>query len=126
MNEKVTLLYLPITGGQASEVSSPDQITVQALIVEVKQLQVMQTDAIKAWQEAQQALKEELVRHQQLKLQLEQNKTLSDSLQKQLETLHVERATLQSDTSDTGERLLQSFPDSSILFLQRLQLKLPL
>lgn len=118
MNEKVTLLSLLITGGQASEVSAPDQITVQALIVEVKQLQVMQTDAIKAREEAQQALKEELVRHQQLKLQLEQNKTLSDSLQKQLETLHIEKATLQSDTSGTGERLLDSFSESSILFLQ--------
>ncbi|XP_073339846.1 uncharacterized protein [Pagrus major] len=97
----LTAIVIGIYCGQASEVSAPHQITVQALIVEVKQLQVMQTDAIKAQEEAQQALKKELMSHQQLKLQLEQNKTLSNNIQRQLETLHVEKATLQSDTSDT-------------------------
>lgn len=69
----------------------------------------MQTEAIKAQEEAKQALEEELRSHQQLKLQLEQNKTLSDIVQKQLETLDVERARLQSDSSDIRERLLHYF-----------------
>lgn len=74
----------------------------------MKQLHIMQTEAIKAQEEAQQALEKELRSHQQLKLQLEQNKTLNDGIQRQLETLQFERATLQSNTSDIRERLLHN------------------
>ncbi len=102
-------LFPLITGGKVSEITAPQLITAQALIMEVKQLQIMHTEASKALEEDQLALKKELGSHQQLKLQLEQNKTLSDGLQRQLETLQVERATLQSSTSDICERPLHSF-----------------
>lgn len=74
----------------------------------MKQLQIMQTEASKAQEEAQQALKKELRKHQQLKLQLEQNKTLSDDIQRQLETLQLEKVKLQSDKSDTCKTPLRS------------------
>lgn len=105
----MTFLFLPITGGKVSEVSDPHLITAQALIIEVKQLQIIQSKAIKDQEEAQQALKNAHRIHQQLKLQLEQNMTLSDGLQSQLETLQLERAVLMSDSSHIRERLLHSF-----------------
>lgn len=109
LKDEVTFLFLPITGGTVSEVSDPHLITAQALIIEVKQLQIMQSKAIKDQEGAQQALKNTRGIHQQLKLQLEQNMTLSDGLQRQLETLQLERAVLMSDSSHIRERLLHSF-----------------
>ncbi|XP_031134635.2 CD209 antigen-like protein B isoform X1 [Sander lucioperca] len=99
----LTAIVIGINYGKISKESAPHQITAQALIIEVKQLHIMQTEAIKAQEEAQQALEKELRSHQQLKLQLEQNKTLNDGIQRQLETLQFERATLQSNTSDIRE-----------------------
>lgn len=84
-------------------------MTVQALFVEVKELQIMQTEAIKAQEEAQQALKKELMSHKELKLQLEQNKTTNDGLQRQIETLQLQRATVLADTAKSRERLLHLF-----------------
>ncbi|KAM3594306.1 uncharacterized protein V6R79_005509 [Siganus canaliculatus] len=85
--------------GNVSEMPAPHHITAQALIEEVKQLQIMKAEAIKAHEKAQQQLKEELSRHEQLQLQAEQNKSLSDDFQRQLEALQVERATIKSETS---------------------------
>nr|XP_020446850.1 C-type lectin domain family 4 member E-like [Monopterus albus] len=90
-------------GGKVNEESTPHQMTIQTLIMEVKQLQILQSDAIKAQEEAKQALEKAFSGHQQLKLHLEQNKTLSDSLQRQLETLHAERAALLSNASNIRE-----------------------
>lgn len=109
LKDEVTFLFLPITGGKVSELSVPHLITAQALIIEMKQLQIIQSKAIKDQEEAQQALKNSHRIHQQLKLQLEQNMTLSDGLQRQLETLQLERAVLMSDSSHIRERLLHSF-----------------
>lgn len=69
----------------------------------------MQSEVIKAQEEAQGALKKEINNHQKLKLQLELNKTLSDNFQVQIEALQVEKAMLQSSTSDVCERPLHSF-----------------
>ncbi len=66
----------------------------------------MQSEANRVKEEAQQALRKELMRHQQTKQQLENNKTLCDGLERQLERLHLEKATLQSDSSDIRERQL--------------------
>lgn len=106
INKRDAFLFLLITGGKVSEESTPDPITTQALIIEVKQLQISQSETIKAQKETTQELEKELRSHQQFKLQLEQNKTLSDSLQRQLEALQVEKATLLSRTSVIRERLL--------------------
>ncbi|KAF1374928.1 hypothetical protein PFLUV_G00234130 [Perca fluviatilis] len=97
------LMLTAIVIGINCEYNAPHQIPAQALIIEVKQLHIMQTEAIKSQKEAQQALEKELRSHQQLKLQLEQNKTLNDGIQRQVETLQFEKATLQSDTLDIRE-----------------------
>ncbi|XP_042357379.1 CD209 antigen-like protein 2 [Plectropomus leopardus] len=99
----LTAVVIGIYCGTVREEASPQQITAQALFAEVKQLQIMQTEVTKAQEEAQQALEKELRSHHQLKLQLEKNKTVSDSFQQQLEKLHVEKATLKSSTSDIRE-----------------------
>lgn len=98
-----------VAGGKVSEESAPDQITAQGLIIEVKQLQIMQTEAVKAQKEAEQAVEKELREHQQLKLQLGLNKTLIDSIQRSHEVLKVKRATLKSNSSDIREKLLHTF-----------------
>ncbi|XP_044023643.1 CD209 antigen-like protein B [Siniperca chuatsi] len=106
----LTAVVIGIYCGKVIEVSTPHQITAQALIIEVKQLQIMQNEAIKAQEETKQALKEELRNRQQLKLHLEQNKTLSDGIQRTLETLQQEKATLKSETSDILESCGRCLP----------------
>ncbi|XP_059209670.1 CD209 antigen-like protein E [Centropristis striata] len=99
----LTAIVIGVYCGKVSEESSPYHLTSQALIAEVRQLQLMQAEVIKAQEEARQALQRELRNHQQLKRQLQENKTLSDSIQLQLEKLTVEKATLQADSSDIWE-----------------------
>ncbi|KAL3049117.1 hypothetical protein OYC64_008573 [Pagothenia borchgrevinki] len=99
----LTAIVIGIYCVKVSEESTPDQITAQGLIIEVKQLQIMQTEAVKAQKEAEQAVEKELRKHQQLKLQLGLNKTLIDSIQRSHEVLQVERATLKSNSSDMRE-----------------------
>lgn len=95
--------YLLITGGKVSGESNSYQITAQALILEVKQLQVMQTEVIKAQEEARHALETELESHRLLKLQLEQIQALGDGVQTQIESLHKEKDTLMANSSDIRE-----------------------
>jgi len=102
----VAFLSLLITGGKVFEESNPHEITAEALFIEKNQFQIIMNEAVTSQKEAEQAFKQQFGKHQQLKLQLERNKTLSDNLQKQLEMLLVERATLQSSTSDMCERPL--------------------
>ncbi|XP_051240762.1 C-type lectin domain family 4 member M-like isoform X3 [Dicentrarchus labrax] len=99
----LTAVVIGIYCGKANQLPAPHQMTVQALFVEVKELQIMQTEAIKAQEEAQQALKKELMSHKELKLQLEQNKTASDGLQRQVEMLQLQRATVLADTAQIRE-----------------------
>uniref|UniRef100_A0A8C4END3 C-type lectin domain-containing protein n=1 Tax=Dicentrarchus labrax TaxID=13489 RepID=A0A8C4END3_DICLA len=49
------------------------------------------------------SLKKELMSHKELKLQLEQNKTASDGLQRQVEMLQLQRATVLADTAQIRE-----------------------
>ncbi|XP_034714804.1 CD209 antigen-like protein E isoform X2 [Etheostoma cragini] len=97
------LMLTPVVIGIKCEYNTPHQITAQELIIEVKELHTMQTKAIKAQEEAQQALEKELRSHQQLKLQLKHNKTINDAIERQYETLQFERAMLQSETLDLRE-----------------------
>lgn len=94
-------IVIGIYCGQVNDVSAPKQIGVEALIEEVKQLQLLHADALKSQAVTKQELQRELMSLQLLKIQLEQNKTLSDGLQKQLEAQHLEIATLQAQTADT-------------------------
>lgn len=106
-------LFLLFTGSKVNDMPTPQLTALQAVLLEVKELQTMHAQAIKVQEETQQALEKELTSHQELKLQLEKNKTSSDNLQRQLERLHLERATLLADSVDMREWSLRQ------LFLQR-------
>ncbi|KAF0044433.1 hypothetical protein F2P81_003591 [Scophthalmus maximus] len=101
-----TAVAIGIYCSTVDEESSPHQISAPALILEQKELKILRSEVIKALKEYEQALEKELRSHEQLNLQMEQNKTLSDSLQTRLETLHVEKAILLSETSEISERRL--------------------
>ncbi|XP_024920596.1 C-type lectin domain family 4 member E-like isoform X2 [Cynoglossus semilaevis] len=94
----------PSKGGEAGQKLAPQQpITQNSISIELKELQRIQSEAIKATHDFEEALKNELKNTEQLKLKLEQNKTNSDRFQRQLEDLHLEKATLQSTMSDDHE-----------------------
>lgn len=120
----MTLLFMLITGGKASEIPDSHLPTTQALIIEVKHLRSLQTETIKEQDEVLRALKERQGTSQQLKLHLKQNLTHSDNLEGQLQTLQLERAVLQSDTFHICERPLYSLLkwslESNICFLLQL------
>lgn len=96
-------------GGQVSEVTDPFQAAVHTLSVEKKQLHIDKTEALKDHQANLEALKREQAVTHQLQMQLERNATVSDSLQRKLQRLQQERATLQSSTSHIGETLHYSY-----------------
>lgn len=96
-------------GGQVSEVTDPFQAAVQTLSVEKKQLYTDKTEALKDHQANLEALKREQAVTHQLKMQLEQNETLSDNLRSKQQRLQQERETLQSSTSQIGETLQYSY-----------------
>ncbi|XP_036065752.1 CD209 antigen-like protein E [Oryzias melastigma] len=74
----------------------------QVLKTEVEQLRRVMSETAQDGQTQQDFVKEHMS-NQQIKLQLESNKTHNDELQKQLELLQAERAALQSNTSDIVE-----------------------
>lgn len=96
----LTAVVIGIYCGNVSETSSPHQLTPHTLIEEVKQLQLIQKEVMESQQEAQQLLEQEIESHKQKKQQLKQNNGLSDIVQRQVEALRVEKATLQSDSAD--------------------------
>lgn len=69
----------------------------------MKQLQIMHTEALQAQKEAGEALEKEVNSHKQVKSQLQQNNTQTDQFQTQVESLHLEKAMLQSKIKDIGE-----------------------
>lgn len=84
-------------------------ITTEVLLTEVTQLRIMESEANKALEEVQKDMKIEMQTYQKLEQQIEPSKTLSDDLQRQIETLQVELAELQASSSDICERTLCSF-----------------
>ncbi|XP_034531496.1 oxidized low-density lipoprotein receptor 1-like [Notolabrus celidotus] len=99
-----TILMLPavvigVYCGKVSEISAPDQ-TAQILILEFKAQNELYAEIIKSQEEAKQELNKELRRQEKMKLQMDQNQTLCDRFQSQIEGLHVEKATLQSEIAD--------------------------
>ncbi|CAK6957072.1 CD209 antigen-like protein E isoform X2 [Scomber scombrus] len=102
----VLLLAAVVIGiycGVVNEEDPSHHITTEMLSTEVKQLQIMQSEANKAVEEVQKNVKKEMQSHQNLKLQIEQSKILSDDLQRQIETLQVEQAVLQASSSDISD-----------------------
>ncbi|XP_020485634.2 CD209 antigen-like protein B [Labrus bergylta] len=105
----LTAVVIGIYCGIFSEVSASDQ-NAQTLIIEFKTLCEMFADVIQSQEEAKQALQKELRNNEKNKLQMEQNKTLCDRLQRQIESLHVEKATLQSKLSDIQDNCGRCLP----------------
>nr|XP_019940600.1 PREDICTED: CD209 antigen-like [Paralichthys olivaceus] len=96
----LTAVVIGICCGKVDEGSAPEQITASTLILEVKQLQIIQSGAVQAQKESEEGLRRERKTNELLQQQIEQSKTLSDAIQRQLETLEVEKATLVSSSSD--------------------------
>lgn len=63
----------------------------------------MHTEALQAQKEAGEALEKEVNSHKQVKSLLQQNNTQTDQFQTQVESLHLEKAMLQSKIKDIGE-----------------------
>uniref|UniRef100_A0A3Q1G2V9 C-type lectin domain-containing protein n=1 Tax=Acanthochromis polyacanthus TaxID=80966 RepID=A0A3Q1G2V9_9TELE len=101
--------------GNVSERPSLYQLTPQMLIEEVKQLQAITKETMKSQQEAQQLLEQEIKSHEQVKHQLKQNKSLSDNIQRQIEALRVEKATLQSDSANIMQSCGRCLPGFLLL-----------
>lgn len=96
----LTAVVLGVYCGKAGEISAPDEAA-QILILEYKTLSEMKNEIIKSQDEAVKELNRELKSYEKMKLQVEQNLTLCDQLQRQIESLHVTKATLQSEITDT-------------------------
>ncbi|XP_040916000.1 CD209 antigen-like [Toxotes jaculatrix] len=69
------------------------------LINELNYLRSNNSDAMKAQEEAKQALQKALKNHAQLKVQIEQQKTINDGYHRQVEVLRAEKANLQANIS---------------------------
>uniref|UniRef100_A0A3P9HC20 C-type lectin domain-containing protein n=1 Tax=Oryzias latipes TaxID=8090 RepID=A0A3P9HC20_ORYLA len=98
----LTAVVLGVNCGSITD-SAQSYLTPQVLKTEVEQLQIGMSETAQDHGQAQQDFVKEHRTNQQLKLQLESNKTYNDELQKQLELLLAERAALQSNTSDIVE-----------------------
>lgn len=68
----------------------------------------MKAEIIKSQDEAITELNRALKSYKTIKQEVEQNLTRRDQLQRQIETLHVTKATLQSEISDIREKLSNS------------------
>ncbi|XP_074516563.1 oxidized low-density lipoprotein receptor 1-like isoform X1 [Sebastes fasciatus] len=73
------------------------------LIIEMNFLHNNHSDIIRAKLEAQAEIARQRSSHQQLKLQMKQTITLTDSLQRQIETLYTEKTNLQSNKTTLEE-----------------------
>ncbi|XP_008281223.1 C-type lectin domain family 4 member M-like [Stegastes partitus] len=96
----LTAVVIGIYCGSVNEKPSLHQITPNTLIEEVKQLQMIQKDVMETREATRELLAQELQSHKQKKQQLEPIKALCDNLQRQIEVLRVEKATLQADSFD--------------------------
>lgn len=72
------------------------------LLVEVNYLS-NHNDIIRAKLETQAALARERTFHQELKMQLKQTKTVTDGLQRRIETLQTERTNLKANKTSLGK-----------------------
>lgn len=91
------------SGGVVNEEDPSHHITTEVLLTEVTQLRIMESEANKALEEVQKDMKIEMQTYQKLEQQIEPSKTLSDDLQRQIETLQVELAELQASSSDISD-----------------------
>lgn len=91
----------PASGAKAQDLQVPNSAATP-VIIEMNYLR-NHSNIIRAKLEAQAALTKERTNHVQLKLQVKQQKTLTDSLQGQIETLHNEKTNLQSNKTVLGK-----------------------
>lgn len=88
------------SGGKAKDLQVPHSAATP-LIVELNYLR-NQSDIIKDKMEAQMALVRERTSHLQLKLNVKQKKTITDGLQRKIETLLTEKTKLQTNKTSLG------------------------
>lgn len=88
------------SGAKAKDLQVPHSVA-SPLIVELNYLR-NQSDIVKDQLEAQAALVREQASHLQLKMQVKQQKTISDGLQRKIETLQTEKTKLQTNKTSYG------------------------
>lgn len=101
MNDSTNDSCFYASGAKAQDLQVPNSAATP-VIIEMNYLR-NHSDIIRAKLEAQAALAKERTNHVQLKLQVKQQKTLTDSLQGQIETLRNERTNLQSNKTTLGK-----------------------
>lgn len=69
----------------------------------------MQNEVKQSLEDVQKEIEKELQSHKQLQLLIEQSKTLSDDLERQTETLQVEKAFQEASSSDICERPFNAY-----------------
>lgn len=92
------------SGARVKEASlqAPHSAATQ-LINELNFLRSNHSDVIEAEEEAKKALEAAIKNHAQLKVQIEQQKTINDGFQRQMEALRTEKTSLQTNISALGE-----------------------
>ncbi|XP_044023024.1 C-type lectin domain family 4 member M-like isoform X2 [Siniperca chuatsi] len=104
----IAAVVLGIYCAQGDYVQVPNSAATP-LIIEMNYLR-NHSDIIRTKLEAQAAIAKERASHVQLKLQIKQQKTLTDSLQRQIETLHTEKTNLQSNKTTLEESCGRCLP----------------
>lgn len=106
----LTAVVLGIYCAKSSEEPVTFQVTPQMIVSEVKRLQIQQKEAVTAQEEAQKALEKEQKLYHQMVVTLAMNKTLSDTLQKQIETENAEKSTLRTEKANLEESCGRCLP----------------
>lgn len=101
MNDSINDSSFHASGAKAQDLQVPNSAATP-IIIEMNYLR-NHSDIVRAKLEAQAALAKERANHVQLKLQMKQQKTLTDNLQGRIETLLSEKTNLQSNKSTLGK-----------------------
>lgn len=106
----IDILTQTFSGAKVKEgslhISNP---AVTQLFSELDYLRSNHSDVIEAEEEAKKALESAINNHKEVKVKIEQLKTVNDGYQKQMQALQVEKANLKSNVSALGEKLLSLF-----------------
>ncbi|KAM4620555.1 uncharacterized protein ACJ7VT_007224 [Polymixia lowei] len=107
----VAAIVIGIYCNKVHEGYMSEQSIATPLIIELNYLQGNHSNIIEALEEAQKALETEKSSHQEIQLHVEQQKTLNDGLQDQIESLRGERTNLKSNISAIEESCGHCLPD---------------
>lgn len=106
-HRRIIQTYLFVTTSSGAKVKEGSlhvsHSNVTPLINELDYLRKNHSDVIKAEEEAKNELDRALKNHTQLKEKIEQQKTINDNYQKQIEELQTEKTNLKSNVSALGQ-----------------------